>query len=198
MSFLGKITAAFGIYDHYQNNFYEQQTLPTVLDGQISVMEGQFLSELVRGLTGSGPIIEVGTLFGRSTLILVIAKTNERPLITIDRFSWNPAGLTPRQHEELTRKVLANACANCNVTLIRSDKEVFYQSYSGPVPSMVFLDADHSYEATKRDIEWAKQVGTEMITGHDYNPSMPGVVQAVDEMGGAKRLVDSVWLLRQS
>lgn len=47
----------------------------------------------------------------------------------------------------------------------------------------VFIDADHSYEAVKKDIpNWKKTVRKGgIVSGHDYSPRHRGVCQAVDE-----------------
>jgi hypothetical protein len=47
----------------------------------------------------------------------------------------------------------------------------------------VFIDAAHSYEAVRDDIRlWAPKVREGgWLGGHDYHPSWPGVVRAVDE-----------------
>jgi len=47
----------------------------------------------------------------------------------------------------------------------------------------IFIDGDHSYEGCRRDIEaWEPNVkGGGWVSGHDYAPEWPGVVQAVDE-----------------
>jgi len=48
---------------------------------------------------------------------------------------------------------------------------------------LVFIDADHSYEATKADlVAWAPKVkASGILSGHDYNSDFPGVVRAVRE-----------------
>ena len=48
---------------------------------------------------------------------------------------------------------------------------------------MVFIDADHRYEAVRDDIEaWLPLVRPGgIIAGHDYHPNWPGVRRAVDE-----------------
>lgn len=55
----------------------------------------------------------------------------------------------------------------------------------------VFIDADHSYEATKQDIEiWYKKVKSGgIIGGDDYATIWPGVPQAVNEFFQALELV---------
>lgn len=62
----------------------------------------------------------------------------------------------------------------------------------------VFIDADHTYEGCKRDIEaWSPKVRKGgMISGHDYHQiKWPGVVQAVDEAFDKKFIADDmVWV----
>lgn len=52
----------------------------------------------------------------------------------------------------------------------------------------VFIDADHSYESVKEDIEhWEPKVRKGgWVGGHDYNRQWPGVVRAVDERYGIR------------
>lgn len=60
----------------------------------------------------------------------------------------------------------------------------------------VFIDADHTYEGCKADIEaWLPKVRSGgLVTGHDYAPEFPGVVQAVDETFGKPATYDDhVW-----
>jgi hypothetical protein len=57
----------------------------------------------------------------------------------------------------------------------------------------VFLDAIHTYEETAADIAWAKKVNASIICGHDYYDVFPGVIQAVDEVGGPKCLAGTLW-----
>lgn len=63
---------------------------------------------------------------------------------------------------------------------------------------MIYIDALHTYEAVKNDIEMAMdliKVGG-ILSGHDYREDMfPGVVQAVDEIGGPDCVFsDSSWI----
>ena len=168
-------------------------TLPV---GQISLEESRFLGELASGLSGEGPIVEVGTLFGFSTRVLTLAKSQDRELITVDNYAWNPLGLPPSVHQRCTAQALAEAVAHQNVRIVAQDKALFYDRYSGPAPALVFLDAVHSYEETLEDIQWARRVGARVICLHDYSPAHPGVMRAVDECGGPERVVQSLAVLR--
>jgi len=164
--------------------------------GEILIDEARFLTDLVKGAPTEGPMLEIGTLFGWSTRIMAIAKPAQQPLITIDSFQWNPWELTPEEHKWVTGRLLADAVAKLNVRQVVMDKNVYYAGYDGPAPALIFMDAGHSYEETRRDLEFAKRVGAKVICGHDYDPvAWPGVVQAVEEFGGPATRVGSLWVL---
>ena len=62
---------------------------------------------------------------------------------------------------------------------------------------LVFIDGDHSYEAIKQDIQgWGKKVRPGgLLSGHDFHPVFPGVIQAVQESFGNNFQLgdDNVW-----
>jgi predicted O-methyltransferase YrrM len=166
----------------------------------VSLEEARFLTELVRSLEHPGPIVEIGTLFGKSTLALAFGKSMDRALLTVDSYCWNPHGYTPDEHFAITKAVLEDACRNFGVEQVRQDKRDYYSDWLArerPAPALVFLDADHSAEATLEDIAWARKAKAHLICGHDYTPRIPGVVEAVDASGGPERLVGTIWVLRQ-
>lgn len=164
--------------------------------GQLSLVEARALGDLVRTSDPTRPIIEIGTLFGFSTIVITLAKAPTQRLITVDNYSWNPLGLRPEAHYQLTRNRLKEAIAVHGVEQQRVDKDEFYRTYAGPAPALFFCDADHSYEATKADIEWAKSVGATIICGDDYDhPTQRGTAQAVDELGGPSQLFGGLFVL---
>jgi hypothetical protein len=142
-----------------------------------------------------GPIIEIGTLLGITTTSMALVKAPHQKIITVDLYCWNPWGFTPDIHEALTTQILNYLVQTGHVERLRMDKDEFYRTYQGPAPSMVFLDAMHDYEATKKDIQWASRAGAKIIAGHDYKDEFPGVKQIVDEFGGPRKLGGSVWVL---
>ena len=54
----------------------------------------------------------------------------------------------------------------------------------------VYIDGDHSYEATKKDIElyYPKVKKGGMVAGHDYKESEQGVIKAVNEFFVGKNI----------
>lgn len=165
--------------------------------GEITLTEARFLGELVAELSCDGPIIEIGTHLGFSTYILSLFKAQARELISVDNYSWNALSLAPAQQLDATRYFLREALTSHNVKLFVMDKAQFFADYSGPAPALVFLDANHSYDETRKDLQWALKSGAKLITGHDYSAGFPGVMRAVDESGGPAQRVDSLWLLKR-
>jgi hypothetical protein len=142
-----------------------------------------------------GPIVEIGTLLGITATHMALAKQPSQKIITVDNYCWNPWSLPPDKHYALAHQVLYYLIQSGHVEQRRMSKDDFYASYNGPPPALVFLDAWHTYEETKKDIEWAQRVGAKFIAGHDYCDKFPGVIQIVDECGGPRSLSGSVWVL---
>lgn len=140
-----------------------------------------------------GPFVEIGTLFGFTTQKIASWKIADKKLITVDNYCWNPWGFTPETHYAVTRNILWYLIHAGQVEQLMLDKDRFFKEYTGKSPCLVFIDADHSHEATKKDIENAKLLGTQIICGHDYNHT--GVKQAVDGFGGPQALQGSFWVL---
>ena len=61
---------------------------------------------------------------------------------------------------------------------------------------MIFIDALHTYEGVKKDIELWKDRATKILCGHDYDPvAWPDVVRAVDEcLGKPDEVHGSIWV----
>ena len=72
--------------------------------------------------------------------------------------------------------------------LVRADATKVAQLFPNGYFDVVFIDADHAYEAVKNDIEvWTPKVRKGgIISGHDHFKRYPGVKQAVAEAFGDK------------
>ena len=164
--------------------------------GHITIEEARFLADLAQASAPDRPIVEIGTLFGFSTLVLARAKHPGQRLITVDNYCWNPLGLPPDAHARATAAVLQDAVKTQNVEVVRADKDDFYRAYAGSPPALFFCDADHAYEPTLRDLRWARDAGADIICGHDHHPLRhPGVVRAVSDLGGAGEIRGTVFVL---
>lgn len=164
-------------------------------EGQLSFREMNELGRLVATSDFSRPIVEIGTLFGASTLAISLRKNPEQRLITVDNYCWNPFGLSRDTHLEITTARLSGL-VDFGVEQVYLDKERFFETYVGPPPAVVFLDADHSYTETRKDIDWALSIGASVVCGDDYSPtSFPGVVAAVADFGGPSYVIDELFVI---
>lgn len=159
-------------------------------EGHVDLAEARCLSLLAMRAPDSRPIIEIGTLFGVSTRVLFCAKPRPTPLISVDNYSWNPLLLSRAAHRRQTTRRWTQLQVDYQVELRDMEREEFYAGYEGPAPFLVFLDAIHTYEATRTDLQWALKVKSDIICSHDYRSEWPGVVRAVDEVGPVSLLVD--------
>ena len=172
---------------------------PADFDPQLCTVEPEgleLITDLVRQSSQfAGPIVEIGTLLGITATHMALAKGPRQQIITVDNYCWNPWNLPPDAQYALAHQTLYYLIQTGQVEHLRMDKARFYATYAGPPPALVFLDAWHTYEETKKDIEWARAVGARLIAGHDYSAQFPGVMQVVNEFGGPCTLAGSVWLL---
>jgi predicted O-methyltransferase YrrM len=159
--------------------------------GTIDVVEYEGLVKLSRIVQEKSPnsmIIEIGALFGLSTQALLEGCITNK-VMAIDNFAWNPIGLTKSRHRELFR-------SNMNYFLRKDMLEIFEgtssdffaHKYNDENISMVFIDADHSYEGVRADIENALKVKPLIICGDDYQ--FEGVRKAVNELFGKRFNLD--------
>lgn len=187
-----------------------RQVLKQLVDTHVFFLENSHLSlwgslteEDERGLAEAvrraraypGPIVEVGLLFGWTTQLLASLKEPEKELVAIDNFCWNPFALSPADQQAIAERTLRYPIDHCRTRIYAGTTTEFYRTYEGPPPSMVFIDAGHTYYRVCEDIAWARSQGVPIITGHDYNLDHMGVKTAVDDcFPGGVEVTGSVWM----
>jgi hypothetical protein len=176
--------------------FFLENRAASVWGGISEEDERGIRQAVARAAPFDGPIVEIGTLFGWTAQLLASFKSPEKELIAVDNFCWNPFRIPPDDHRVITRRTLHYCIEHCRTRIFDGTAQEFYDSYTGPTPSMVFIDANHSYEAVRADIAWALERGVPVIVGHDYNPVLHQcVVKAVEErFAGRFDLYGTVWI----
>lgn len=159
----------------------EQDGVADALGG-LTDEETTGLRQWIADVPEGGVVLEFGTLFGLTTQQLACAAPKDVKIITVDNFCWNPFGLPSVHHMAFTRRILAPWLATGRVELVAKASRDFRAEYHGPRPDMLFLDADHSYDAVKEELLWAKELGIPILCGHDYGNPAFGVTRAVDEL----------------
>jgi predicted O-methyltransferase YrrM len=152
----------------------------------------------------SGHFVEVGTWMGKSAAYMGIEIMRSGKKIKfdcVDHFKGSKEELD-KNHKEAQYKNVRGLCANNlrpfwstkknsdpfrridNILKI-IDKPSLTASnlYEKRSLDFVFIDAGHSYEEVKKDIQaWLPKVKKGgVLAGHDYSKSFPGVVKAVRE-----------------
>jgi predicted O-methyltransferase YrrM len=141
---------------------------------------------------------EVGTFFGRSIIFLaqeIHRQGKNIKVYAIDTFR----GRAEDPHNHLYQPTLDTRGGDIYGEFLQNVKDAGVEDIVTPlrgvswemaasIPddslSMVFIDAGHSYEDCKRDIDafWPKLKVGGWMTGDDYNHRFPGVVKAVDHL----------------
>lgn len=127
-------------------------------------------------------IIEIGSYLGRSTCAL--ADNTPGQVIAIDNWYGPTDGCPVPDRNTIYERFCENLkdhIANAKVLPV-SDDHGRVEPTAFPVPDMVFIDGDHSYESVKRDIAKWKPVVNGLLCGHDLDYRFPGVEQALKEL----------------
>lgn len=144
------------------------------------------LEELARKTAG-WTAIEVGSWVGSTALTLA---SHFDQVFCIDTFQGSPGTHLETYAEAANTDevdgIFRVFCHNVRPHLMakifpcvgRSTEWAFSWPYS---VDLVFIDADHEYEAVRQDVEAWKPHCHGILCGHDYSRQFPGVVKAVDE-----------------
>jgi hypothetical protein len=155
---------------------------------------------LVENCREDGKIVELGAWKGRSSAFLVDEAYNKSPKIEVhivDTWGGNPLDGSQDQSNELYHKFISN------MSLLARPYQAHRMTtneaaglFKDESLDAVFIDADHSYEAVKLDIQnWMPKVRRGgILAGHDYNSAWPGVIKAVNEILPEAEKIDYCWV----
>jgi predicted O-methyltransferase YrrM len=118
--------------------------------GQITDRE---LAILVRHAAGSNVIVEIGTLEGKTAVAM--ARATRGRVYSIDPFFSGRLGIG---YGEIIARVARRRAGVRNLQFIKAFSYDAAPSFAESI-DMVFIDADHSYEAVRRDwADWTPKV----------------------------------------
>jgi hypothetical protein len=162
------------------------------IQGWFSYEEQKFMYDMGKIMNS---VIELGSWKGRSTHALCSSGCPK--VLAID--TWEGSKAEPEAHSEakndkVYNEFLENTKGFTNLTHIRADINDAVERIADTA-DCVFIDAGHTYEEVKNDIQKWKGKARIMLCGHDYVSVWPGVRQAVDEeLGGPDEIHDSIWV----
>lgn len=142
-----------------------------------TVEEQDALRVLSAGVRKDGTIVEIGALYGGSTVILAKANPNAK-ITSIDEFSWTPDGYPEASREQFLTNIKSEGIKN--VSVLDQDSRAAGLYWDEPI-DFLFIDGGHSYKFVYSDlINFAKHA--QVLALHDYgNPFWNTVREAVDD-----------------
>jgi hypothetical protein len=151
-------------------------SLPHYVNGWLTDEEARLLWDTAAAT--DGPILEVGTYHGRSTILLAGLG---RPIHSVDPFTGfddtDPTG----------DKTLAKLRENLAARGIQgvSQYRVRIEEWAPRPCGFAYLDGDHTYQGTLAQIEAARKCGVKTMCLHDYEDNGGGkeIVRAVKQAG---------------
>jgi len=150
------------------------------IEGWMDIDEMEWLCDTAGNM---GTVVEIGAWKGRSTIALL--RGCKGIVFSVD--PW-------RGHQEGYAEYIYNTKEFEHLVIIKMPSLQAVSIFNGNPVDMVFIDADHSYEAVRDDIEAWLPKTRKIICGHDYgDPLSPGVKKAVDEKFDDVRWVNSIW-----
>jgi len=139
----------------------------------------------------AGPILEIGTYHGRSTVAMALALEdagNPAPLVSLD---VDPGALAVAG-ENARRKGVGG-----RITFVRGSVAAFFRAASGFVPAVVFVDGDHSAAGAARDLRALEPHVADggLLFLHDYADPRDPDPSEVEY--GVREAVARTWVGRQ-
>lgn len=167
-------------------------------------MEKEYL-ELLEQCPDGGTFVELGCFKGKSTSFIVTEIINQKRIIdfiAVDSFEGATNSKDNKEVEaykgisdieidfDINTKLISG-----NFSKVKSLSHEAAKLFEDNSVDVCFVDAGHSYEAVKKDIEaWLpKMKKGGIISGHDYN-SWEGVNKAVNELlGTPDKIQNDCW-----
>ncbi len=165
------------------------------IEGWMRFEELQYLYNTAKTMNS---IVELGSWKGRSTHALC-SGCKDGHVTAVDHFKGSEGEdaqhWEAKQGDTVYQQFRNNTKGFSNLTTLQtSTLQAAAAMPKGTLFDMVFIDAEHTYEGVKADIEAWKPVARILICGHDYCPQWPGVVKAVDEtVGPPDGVAGSIW-----
>jgi len=175
-------------------------------------------SWVVKKFPNGSRFVEVGALLGQSTAFLVVEminKNKEMKINVVDTWKgtepWTDIGEKISEHQNFIKKYGKDLYPKFEENMkkfglfnyiwpIQMKSEEAVEMFRDKTLDFVFIDADHSYNAVRLDIDvWLPKVKVGgILAGHDYSLSADwsrkGVIKAVTETFGENcERIGSVW-----
>ena len=144
---------------------------------------------------------EIGSYMGESTFLFASQLIFDEihciePFEGIEEFN----DISKQDWSDVEKEFKMNTRHFENITLHKSYCEDAVNKFEDKYFDLIYIDANHSYEDVKANIELFLPKCKSIISGHDYQQEWPGVVKAVNEIFGApdRLYEDGTWMKKLS
>ena len=144
--------------------------------------------EMLKLLPPNSVCAEIGVCEGEySQFILDIAKPSRLFLVDVWNYidlSYNDHNMVDNNHHEQRYRAVAKKFLNYpNAHLLRIKSDAMLEIFPEKYFDWIYVDADHSYEGCKKDLEIADKLTKDngYILGHDYCKKFQGVIDSTNE-----------------
>ena len=165
------------------------------IEGWMSDQELTYLAEVA---SKSNMIVEIGSWMGRSTS--AIAANTSGTVYAVDTWKGTHeqgGALDGKDDDWLINQFIQNTRGLDNIRIMQNTSIEAAHGFElqGRKFDMIFLDAAHDYDNVSTDIKaWLPLLTKNgVFCGHDYHGNWQGVKQAVEELIGRFRVVDTIW-----
>ncbi len=164
-------------------NYQEAYQKLEGIEGWFSVQQTEVIYPFIESLDKNALLVEIGTYHGRSAKLFSLANPDIK-ILTIDLMDF------PEKPENVGSKIDINVLKSGNIFQVLGDANDVVKGFNWQI-DFLFIDGDHSYQAVRKDIDkWLPFLKDNSYVGfHDYEDSHHGVIKAVEETKGIKKII---------
>lgn len=190
-----RIAAEAAVYRKVKGEWLKHTPLPHIyqaIDGWFSEEDASFYKFALDRVEGPAHFVELGSYKGRSSAFMAVEIANSNKDVRFDCIDvWLPNLMYGDLDFRTFKENMAGLVLYHNP--VKMEITAASKFYDDNTLDMVFIDADHSYEAVKNDImHWLPKVKSGgLISGHDI--AHEPVRQAVIEAFGSYQTIGNCW-----
>jgi len=138
-------------------------------------ISGRGLVEHIRKLQGDLIGIEIGVCSGVTSELYVQEIPNIKKIYAVDNYpafvDWDGTRVTEERQAETMRRCKERLAKYSNIEFVYKASVEFGESLKDDSIDFIFIDGDHSFDATLKDIQtyWPKVKRGGVFSGHDIN-----------------------------
>lgn len=160
-------------YDHLGPEEWVQKQLDWCEQPQN--ISGRGLVDVIKTLQGDLIGVEVGVCNGVTSELYAQQIPNIKKLYAVDSYpsfvDWDGTRVTEERQTETMRRCKERLAKYSNIEFVYKTSIEFGESLKDDSIDFVFIDGDHSFDATLKDIQtyWPKVKKGGVFAGHDIN-----------------------------